>query len=123
MVIDSNIFIEYLRAKDKHKTVLYSLSNHKPLYISAVSLYELYMGAITVEKKKDVQLLTEDLTVLPFDEHVANQASEIYHQLKKENLVIEFQDIFIGATCIVFDQPLITTNNKHLKRIQGLRFV
>ncbi len=61
MVIDTGIFIEHLRAKDKFKTSLYLIPENTELFISSVSLYELYMGATTKEKEKDILLLTEDL--------------------------------------------------------------
>ena len=122
MVIDTSIFIEYLRAKDKRKTILYSIPDDTTLFISAVTLYELHMGATTDEKKKDIQLLTEDLPVLPFNENVAIQASVLYHELRKTNQLIEFRDIFIGATCLVYNFPLKTTNTKHFNRISGIQF-
>jgi tRNA(fMet)-specific endonuclease VapC len=65
MVIDTGIFIEHLRAKEKTSTKLFRLSDEPELYISAVSLYELYMGATTKEKMQDINHITEDLSVLP----------------------------------------------------------
>ncbi|SEP39033.1 hypothetical protein SAMN05428947_113191 [Mucilaginibacter sp. OK283] len=44
MVIDTGIFIEHLRAKDKLGTTLYKISDNTELFISSVSLYGLYMG-------------------------------------------------------------------------------
>ena len=122
-MIDTSVFIEYLRAKDKRKTILYSIPDDIALFISAVTLYELYMGATSDEKKKDVQLLTEDLVVLPFNDSVALQASVIYHELRKANQMIEFRDIFIGATCVAYDFPLKTTNTKHFSRINGVQYL
>jgi len=122
LVIDSNIFIEYLRAKDKRKTILYSISEGFTLYVSAVTVYELYMGATNDEKKKDIQTLTEDIIILPFNEDVAIKASEIYHDLRKINQMVEFRDIFIGATCIVYNLPIKTTNTNHFNRFKGIRF-
>jgi tRNA(fMet)-specific endonuclease VapC len=122
LVIDTNIFIEYLRAKNKRNTILFSLPDSARLFISAVTLYELFMGATTDEKKNDVLLLTEYATILPFTTDVALKASEIYHELRKTNNAIEFRDIFIGATCLVYDLPLVTVNKKHFTRIRDLRF-
>ncbi len=121
LVVDTNIFIEYLRAKDKLKTTLISIPDHTAIFISSVTLYELYMGAASEEKKTDIRLLTDDLQILPFNESVAIKASEIFHDLRKSNQLIEFRDIFIAATSIVFDIGLKTSNTKHFKRIQGLR--
>jgi predicted nucleic acid-binding protein len=123
MVIDTCIFIEHLRARDKTRTTLYLLPSHKNLYVSAVSIYELYMGANTAEKKNDIKVLTADLPTLAFDGSVAVAAAKIYHQLKSSNKMIEFRDIFIAATCLVNDLPLITLNQKHFLRIEGLQLV
>jgi len=121
MVIDTSIFIEHLRAKDKFATTLYQLTNDNELFISSISLYELYMGATTKEKEKDVQSLTDDLAILPFTNLVAIKAAEIYHALRRSNQVIEFRDIFIAATCIVHELPIVTLNKKHFERVEGLK--
>jgi tRNA(fMet)-specific endonuclease VapC len=122
MVIDTCIFIEHLRAKDKLNTTLFKLPEMQ-LYISSVVLYELQMGATTKEKEGYVRDLTENLTELPFTNAAALKASQIYNQLKKQNALIEFRDIFIAATCIVNDLPLITLNKKHFKRIEELNIL
>lgn len=123
MVIDTNIFIEYLRAKDKTATKLYQLSENPELFISAISLYELYMGANTAAKEQDIRTLTEDIIILPFTDQIAIKSAQIYHQLKAKNQIIEFRDIFIAATCIVNDLPIKTLNTKHFDRIEKLRII
>ncbi len=120
MVVDTSIFIEYLRAKDKKKSALFAIPDSTQLFISSVTMYELLMGATDENKQKDIKLLTEDLPVLPFDESVSKKAAEIYHQLRHENNMIDFRDIFIAATCLVFELPLKTLNKKHFERIKQL---
>ena len=46
LVVDTSIFIDYLRAKDKKNTELFKIPNTETIYISTITLYELYMGAI-----------------------------------------------------------------------------
>ena len=121
LVVDTSIFIDYLRSKNKKKTELYKIPDNKRLYISSVTLFELLMGATNDGKKEDVRLLTEDTIVLPFDNTVSIRASEIYHDLRKSNKMIEFRDIFIAATCLVYKLPIITTNKTHFQRISGLK--
>jgi len=123
MVVDTSIFIEFLRKKDKTKTVLYSLPETTTIAISSVTLYELLMGATDKSKNKDVKILTEDLLILSLDQEVAKKSAEIYHQLRNENNMIEFRDIFIAATCLVHNMPLKTLNNKHFERIEGLKIL
>jgi tRNA(fMet)-specific endonuclease VapC len=120
MVVDTSIFIEYLRARDKKKSALFAIPDSTQLFISSVTMYELLMGATDENKQKDIKLLTEDLPVLPFDESVSKKAAEIYHQLRIDNNMIDFRDIFIAATCLVFELPLKTLNKKHFERIKQL---
>lgn len=123
MVIDTGIFIEHLRARDKTQTTLYLLAENDNLCISAVSVYELYMGATTSDKVKDVEHLINGLTVLPFDDTVAITAAEIFLKLKRNNQLIEFRDIFIAATCITNELPIATLNKKHFKRVDKLKII
>ncbi|GGM76063.1 hypothetical protein GCM10010967_04540 [Dyadobacter beijingensis] len=120
LVIDTGIFIEYLRKTEKSKTILASLPNDSSLFVSAVTVYELMMGATNDQKKKDVEILLEGVSVLPFDEEVSMKAAEIYHNLRRRNLMIEFRDIFIAATALVFQLPIKTLNKDHFQRIETL---
>jgi len=120
VVIDTNIFIEHLRAKNKLSTKLSQLPPNTELFISAVSLYELYTGATTSEKENDVRVITEDLSILPFNDLIAVEAAKIYHELKASNKLIEFRDIFIAATYVIHKLPPVTVNRQHFTRIKGL---
>ena len=120
MVVDTSIFIEFLRAKDKTTTALFLMPDNEPLYILSVTYYELFMGATTPDKITDIKILTEGIPVLPFDEEVAEKSAKIYHQLRKLNKMIEFRDIFIAATCLVNNLSIKTINKKHFDRIKGL---
>ena len=121
MVVDTGVFIDYLRAKDKSKTVLQNLPDNLELYISPITLYELYMGAITPPKWVDVKTLTDDIPVLPFTKAISEKAAIVYQELRKDNKIIEFRDIFIAATALVHDLPVLTRNKKHFTRVKGLK--
>jgi len=120
MVIDTCIFIEHPRAKDRATTTLANLPKDEPIYISVVTLFELYCGASTPDKKRDIVAVTEDLNLLPFDITVADKAGDIYRSLKQLNKQIGVSDIMIAATCLVYDQPILTSNKKHFKLVEGL---
>ena len=123
MVVDTSIFIDFLRKKDKTKTQLYLISDNTQLFISSITLFELLMGATSNEKLKDINLLLQGIPVLSFDQEIAFTAGEIFHKLKKENKLIEFRDIFIAATCLVNELPLKTLNINHFIRIKGLELI
>ncbi|PWK79579.1 hypothetical protein LX99_00036 [Mucilaginibacter oryzae] len=119
MVIDTGIFIEYLRIKDKTASVLYKIPDNSSLFLSAISMYELHMGATSAEKEKDIRVLTESISVLPFTDDVAIRSARIYHRLKTANQLIEFRDIFIAATCLVNDLPILTLNKNIFNALKG----
>ncbi len=121
MVVDTGIFIEYLRAKIKSKTILQHLPDNTDLYISSVTLYELYMGATNPQKWVDVKTLTDDIPVLPFTKTISEKAAIIYQDLRKKNTIIEFRDIFIAATAMTHGLPVLTKNKKHFTRVSGLK--
>ena len=120
VILDTTIFIEFLRASNKSKTTLYALIDTSPLSLSAVTFYELLMGANSDSKKNDVRLLTDRMAILPFSDVVSAKAADIFHELKKQNKLIEFRDIFIAATAISTQLPLKTLNRKHFERVDGL---
>jgi|SRR5579872_6445050 len=116
MVIDTSVFIEFLRSKRKENTTLYNLPDNVRHSLSSVTLFELYMGATTPEKEKDVFLLTDQLDILPFSDDIAVKAGQTYQELRKKNQLIDFRDIFIAATCLIHGLPLVTLNKKTLRK-------
>jgi len=82
MVIDTSIFIEYFRAKNKRKTVLYSIPNNSLLHLSTITIFELFIGATNKEKWQDIVTLTDDLIIIPVNKEIALESAKIYHQLK-----------------------------------------
>ncbi len=123
MVVDTSVFIEFLRATKKDKTLLYKIADDSKLYVSTVTLFELYAGATNHSKWMDIKLLTEDLILLPLTVDVSQYAAKIFQKLRLENQIIEFRDIFIGATAIANKLPILTLNKKHCSRIADLEII
>jgi len=115
--------LDYLRSKEKSKTILQNLPDNTEVYISTITLFELYMGATNEKKWNDVKNLTIDIPELSFSKAVSEKSAIIYHELRKENKLIDFRDIFIAATSLVFNLPILTLNKKHFARIKGLEII
>jgi predicted nucleic acid-binding protein len=107
--------------KNKHSATLMKIPKHSKLYISSVTLYELYMGATNLDKKNDIELLTKGIPILSLNKEVAIKSAEIFLQLKKLNHLVEFRDIFIAATSIVNQLELLTLNEKHFINIPEIK--
>ena len=123
VVIDSCVFIDYFRSKNKENTLLTRLNQQqRKLYVSAVAKYEVLSGAH--ERNLDEwQRIFEGITVLAFDEATVGTARDIFRQLKRENKLVELGDILIAATAIANDLPLATFNRNHFERIRDLRLI
>ncbi|NPA40410.1 MAG: type II toxin-antitoxin system VapC family toxin [Thermodesulfobacteria bacterium] len=108
ILIDTNIIIEFLRKKNKQKSYLWKIKEMDlNCFISTITVFELYAGAITERHKRDLE--------------TAKRSAEIYKELKNNNQLIEFRDIFIGATALEINLPIITLNEEHFKRIKGIK--
>lgn len=115
--------IDFLRKKDKSKSLFWKVITKNECYISAITLFELYSGAINTERKNDITKLLKWLFVLDFNSDMAYQSAIILISLKKQNKLIEYRDIFIGAAAISAQLPLLTLNTKHFIRIPNLNLL
>lgn len=120
MVVDTNIFIEYLRKQNKSKTTLANLPAVDLYYYSAITKFELFSGATDLKKWNEIEFLLAPMAELPFHDQIAIEAARIFQHLRKNGSMIEFRDIFIAASAIVNNLPLKTLNTKDFSRISGL---
>lgn len=120
MVVDTSIFIEYLRSKDRGQTILANLPVDSVLYVSSVTVFELYSGAIDIRKRQDVDALLQGVFILPLNAETAKNAGFIYQDLRRSGNMIEVTDILIAATALANDLPVKTLNVGHFQRISEL---
>ncbi len=120
VLIDTSIIISFLRSNQKTETKFWELINNYDCYISVITLFELYAGATTDNKKSDLDRLIGFLKVVDFTNDMALKASKIYRNLKQQNKLVEFRDLFIAASAIQVHIPLSTTNKKHFQRIDDI---
>jgi tRNA(fMet)-specific endonuclease VapC len=123
MVIDTSIFIEYLRSRDRPQTTLASFSSITVLYVSVLTVFELYSGATDLSKRLDVDALLQGLFILPLNTEIAKKAGLIYQDLRRQGRMIEIADILIAATALVNNLPVKTLNVDHFQRIPELEVI
>jgi tRNA(fMet)-specific endonuclease VapC len=123
VLIDTSAIIDHLRKKNKKKSSLYKIIDKYDLFISAITLYELFAGAINEQKRKDIYDFLILAELLPFTGETAERAGSIYLSPRNKNEIIDVIDILIGATALTHNLPIITLNKKHFERIEGLRIL
>lgn len=120
VLIDTSVIIDFLRKKDKRKTLLWKIKTDNNCYLSVITLFELYAGATTDIKRSDVDKISAWIQLIDLDATIASRAATYYRELKTRNRNIEFRDLFIAATATQHDLQLATLNTKHFQRIKDL---
>ena len=123
ILVDTSIIIDFWRKKNKQKSLLWKLQENYLILISSITEFELLIGAKNEEQINDIYKITEHFKVISFNSDIACLSAEIYKNLKKKNSLIDFNDIFIGATALESKLPIATLNINHFKRIEKLKFV
>lgn len=120
LVLDTSVLIDFLRAQDKEKSLLYTLvKRNYHLSISIITHSELYAGASVWESKKaalELEMLLSGLTIIPLTPEISRQAGKIrtkYH--------IQLIDSIIAATAIEQNSPVVTRNAKDFERVPRLK--
>ncbi|HTK17921.1 MAG TPA: type II toxin-antitoxin system VapC family toxin [Mucilaginibacter sp.] len=123
VLLDTSILIEYYRKKDKSKSVLFHLFQTYSIFaVSAVTHFEIYTGS----SNNQIDFWNEffrEITVLPFNAEISREAANIDAALKKKNKQIAVPDLFIAATAIYHNIPLVTLNRKHFDRVDRIQLV
>ena len=89
--------------------------------VTSVTVYELLFGVARAEREIGEQALLGVMTLLPFYNAVAKRAAILHAKLISQNQDIGIKDVFIAATCLEHDMPILTTNEKHFSRVTGLK--
>ena len=123
--LDTNIISYYLKGNDSIETRIADLlRGGNTVQVPVVTYYEARRGLLAIGASKkllDFEDFIEFFPIQDMTRHTFILASEIYSDLYKKGQIIEDADIFIGATALENDAILVTNNEKHLGRIDGLK--
>lgn len=123
-LIDSNIFIDFLRGKNKHALQMLMNSDASIFKVPSIVKAELLLG---VEKSKDpggnrlrVELLLLPFEMLPFDDKCVLHYARLRAYLEGRGTGIGANDYIIAACAMAYGATVITNNAAEFQRIPGL---
>ena len=123
--LDTNIISDILRGRQNIVTRYVEEAKKGTIFaICDVVYYELVRGLKSIgasSKIKEFMKMYEEMEHLPLDMKAINQAVDIYVNLHKGQQ-IEDNDIYIAAIAMANDCTLVTANEKHFSRINGLTY-
>ena len=122
--LDTDILIEYFRGNEAIKGKIEHLTAEDKLGLVWLTVYEFFKGIFVSEKLEEEKFLRELVESSLFLEpsyEAAKIGGEIYAGLRKEGKLINDADILIASTVKAHNAILVTNNDKHFSRIQGLK--
>jgi predicted nucleic acid-binding protein len=101
------------------------VSAEEPLATTAINVAELVHGVHRSRRIEEnlarLEILLAALTVLPFDERAARRFGMLKARLQKMGEVVDDLDVQIASIALENDLSLLTNNQRHFERIEGLR--
>jgi len=123
-LLDTDIIIYILKG---HPVLQENLRRHlnDPLQISIVTCLELYYGAYKSEQVTGnlakVKKIEETLEVIPLGTETAEIFGRLKAQLEIKGTRLDDFDLMIAACALTHNLTLVTNNEMHFQRIDGLK--
>lgn len=98
--------------------------DNRPEKIASITVLELYEAVpqLDVPEKRQQRILDvlDTRHAVVADETVMRKAGKLSGALMSRGEQIDREDCIIGATALLHDEPVVTRNREHFKRIGGL---
>ncbi len=123
-LIDTNIIIYSIKS-DKTVQNNFIINENIPKSISVITYGELLFGAkksLTIEKNLAVVYRIKELfPIIDIDKAIIETFSDLKTKSQKTGNIIDDFDLLIASTALTMNLTLVTNNEKHFKKINGLR--
>ena len=127
LVLDTSVLIEAERGKLSLSSLLQKTFQKESIYISSISVSELYLvehlshKSFKEQRTTSIEIMISSLIILDFDSKVAKAHAHAWSQLKKKGILIGPYDLIIAATCLYHQHSLLTFNIKEFSRVPNLK--
>ena len=116
LLFDTDVLIDYLKKNTKAVNFLEHQVNHN-LYVSSITVAELFTGARSPEEETMLERFLESFTTLDINHSIAKLAGTyLKHYRKSHNTGLA--DACIAATADYANARLITLNTKHFPMLK-----
>lgn len=123
-LLDTDTIIYSLKGNEH---VVKNLQNHlqDTLKISVITLMGLYCGAYKSQKIESniakIKTLERALEIIPNHFEAAEIFGMLKSKLENKGLPIDDFDLILASTALTHNLTLVTNNEKHFRRIDGLK--
>ncbi|MEX2382371.1 MAG: type II toxin-antitoxin system VapC family toxin [Opitutales bacterium] len=120
LILETTFLIDFDRERRTGPTAVF-LKEHADfrLFITHTIAGELAAGK-SLSAGEKWQAFIAPFHILPFSEEVDWEYGKAYRFLQANGVMIGANDLWIAATALVHDVPLVTRNLDHFRRVPGL---
>ena len=111
-LLDTDVLIWISRNKKETINFVGKLKNRGPIYISTITIAEIYKNIFTSEISATEDYINQNI-VLSLDMEIAKQAGFYWQKYSKNLKGLSIIDCIIAATAVFNDLKLVTYNVKH----------
>lgn len=123
LAVDTNAIISY---REGVIEVCRKIENANSIFCPVVVLGELLFGALNSDRSDEnneaVKKFVEYTILLPIDENIAHRYADIRLKIKTKGRPIPENDLWIAATCIEYDVPILTSD-EHFDYVADLQVI
>jgi tRNA(fMet)-specific endonuclease VapC len=122
--LDTDIIIEYFRGTEAIKNKIENLGDNDSVGLTWLSVYEFFKGIFASGKFDEemfLKKLVESAVMLEESYESTKIGGDIYGILKRNGNLLNDADIIIASIVKSRDSVLVTNNEEHFRRINGLK--
>lgn len=123
MILDTTFLVDIHREVNSRRRTgalaFLERSRMESYGISFISQGEFACG-MGVEHRDEMQIFLSPYKVFEFSDEIAWTYSRIYRALRASGSLIGANDMWISATALTHDMPLVTRNAADFRRVPGL---
>lgn len=125
MIEDTSFIIDLLHDDPDARARLDRIeAANRPEKVSAVTVLELYEAVpqldVPADRQQQILEVLDTRHTVAADETLMRKAGKLSGTLAAQGEEIDREDCIIGATALLADEPVITRNQAHFERIDGL---
>ena len=122
-VLDSDVLIDLLAGREPAGTVVPNLLQMNLAGTTAVTVYELYSGAVRSSHRRRLDEFLSALQIFALDARTARYAGAVDLSLRQKGQPINPGDNMIAGICLAHNLALVTRNVSHFRRVGDLKVI
>ena len=122
VLVDSNVYIDLLKARKDVTWVLPAWAGDRNLVICGMVRLEVLRGLTSLKLMTRLSAFMDVLCNVPGDDLFWNEATDLAWKLDRKGIVIPAADAVIAASALRLGASVLTSD-AHFQRIDGLRTI